>query len=163
MTVLILEFLVSQQWVAALTSFYVVLVLALNLLAYNFSGIYLIRILRNHQKTGTGASGEDVSGSKSASPFDIVISRTFKSMALLTVPSTATLVLFLIIGVSNSNTRPSPVFNPQAVAWNLLATFSVQLILGLVFTRVAWITKAALEAQIPDCRENVNAIHGERV
>jgi len=49
-----------------------------NLTTYNVSGIILIRILRRHQQTGTAAVGEDISGSKSASPFDVVIAKTMR-------------------------------------------------------------------------------------
>jgi len=39
-------------------------------------------------------------------------------------------------------------YNPNAVLWNVTATIFVQLVLGLVFTRVAWITKTALDAEV---------------
>jgi len=146
---LICSYLVAQQWVGAVISFYVVLMLTVNLTTYNVSGIYLIRILREHQKTGTSASPtEDISGSKSASPFDVVIAKTMRSMAMLTIPSLATLLLFLITGVGSCNTLPSPKYNSANPPWNLLATIFVQLVLGLVFTRIGWITKTALDAQI---------------
>jgi len=139
------EYLVGQQWVGAVVSFYVVLMLTVNLTTYNVSGVLLIRLLRNHQSTG---AGEDISGSKSASPFDVVISKTLKSMTMLTLPSLATWLIFLVLGVSNCNTRPMPVFDPNALQWNVIATMFIQLILGLLFTRVAWISKTALEAAI---------------
>jgi hypothetical protein len=146
---LICSYLVAQQWIGAIIGFYVVLMLTVNLTTYNVSGIYLIRILREHQKTGTSATPtEDISGSKSASPFDIVIAKTMRSMAMLTIPSLATLLMFLVQAVTQCNTRPTPVFDSANPAWGLLATLFVHIILGLVFTRIGWITKTALDSQI---------------
>jgi hypothetical protein len=144
----ICEFLVAQQWVGAVISFYVVLVFTVNLATYNVSGLYLIRILRNHQKTGISATGEDITGSKSASPFDVVISKTMRSMVMLSVPSIAALIMFFILGVGNLNTRPPNPYNAENPPWSALATMFLQLVLGLLFTRVCWISKTALQAEI---------------
>jgi len=142
------EYLVAQQWVSAVISFYVVLVLSVNLTTYNVSGFWLIRILRKHQLTGVSTSGEDITGSKSASPFDVVIRKTMRSMTMLTLPSLAALLMFLILGIGSVNTRPLIPYNPNAPNWTAMATLSIQLILGLLFTRVAWISKTALDAEI---------------
>jgi len=140
------EYLVAQQWVSAVVSFYVVLMLAVNMTTYNVSGAILMRILRNHQ---TGVyTGEDISGSKSASPFNVVIAKTKRSMAMLTLPSLAALVLFFILGVAACNTRPMIPFNVNNLPWSVFTTLYIQLILGLLFTRVAWVSKTALEAEI---------------
>jgi len=148
-SMLICQYLVAQQWVGAVISFLVVLMVTVNLIAYNCSGFYLIRILRNHQITGISqASGDDISGSKSASPFDVVIHKTLRSMTILTLPSLATIIMFLVTGVTSCNTKPMPAFNPDDLLWNVLATIFIQLVLGLLFTRVAWISKTALEAEI---------------
>jgi len=122
--------------------------LAVNLTTYNLSGVYLIQILRNHQKTGTAAVGEDITGSKSASPFDIVIAKTMKSMVLLTVPSVATMLMFAVTALTQCNNQPLPPYDPTAVPWSFLAIMYVQLVMGILFTRVAWISKAALDAAI---------------
>jgi hypothetical protein len=145
---LICEYLVGQQWTGAVISFYVVLMFAVNLTTYNVSGVYLIRILRNHQKTGISAAGEDITGSKSASPFDIVIAKTMRSMVMLSAPSFAALIMFLILGVGNCNTKPLVVFNPQSPPWATFMTFYLQLVLGLLFTRVCWVSKTALQAEV---------------
>jgi hypothetical protein len=147
-SMLICEYLVGQQWVGAVISFYVVLMFTVNLTTYNVSGLYLIRILRNHQKTGISAAGEDITGSKSASPFDVVISKTMRSMAMLTVPSFAALIMFLILAIGNCNTRPMPTYNPETLTWSAVSTLFIQVILGLLFTRVCWISKTALQAEI---------------
>jgi hypothetical protein len=146
---LIGHYLTTDMWIGAIISFYAVLMFTLNLIAYNASGFYLIRILRNHQITGISkASGEDISGSKSASPFDVVINKTLRSMTILTLPSLAALLIFLIQGVSSCSTRPRPIFNPQNPEWVVSVTIFVHFVLGLLFTRVAWVSKTALEAQI---------------
>jgi hypothetical protein len=89
------HYVIKEQWVGAIISFYVVLMLTVNLIAYNASGFYLIRILRNHQITGISkAAGEDISGSKSAAPFDVVINKALWSMTILTLPSLAALLIF---------------------------------------------------------------------
>jgi hypothetical protein len=142
------EYLVGQQWVGAVIAFYVVLMLAVNLTTYNVSGVCLIRILKKHQLTGVSASGEGITGSKSASPFDVVIAKTMRSMTMLSLPSLAALFMFLIIGIGGCNTRPMVAYNPNAPTWSAMATFAIQLILGLLFTRVAWISKTALDAEI---------------
>jgi len=142
------EYVIAQQWITAITGFFVVLVLAVNLVTYNVSGMTLIFILRKHQQTGTAAIGEDISGSKSASPFDIVIAKTIRSMFFLTLPSLATLLMFFVSAVGNCNTRPMPVYNPNAVTWGVLATLFVQLVIGLMFTRITWVSKTALGAEI---------------
>jgi len=141
------QYLVDQQWVSAVVSYYVVLMLAVNMTTYNVSGAILIRILRNHQVLGA-PTGEDISGSKSASPFDLVIRKTLRSMVMLTVPSLAALVLFFILGVTASNTKPLVPFNVNALPWSVFTTLYIQLILGLLFTRVSWVSKAALDAEI---------------
>jgi len=138
----------AQQWVGAIVSFSVVLMLTVNLTTYNVSGCILIRILRKHQQTGVAAAGEDITGSKSASPFDVVIAKTLRSMCFLTLPSLATLLMFFVTGVSSCNSRPLPPYDPNNVTWSVMATLFVQLILGFVFTRVAWVSKAALDAEI---------------
>jgi hypothetical protein len=142
------EYLVGQQWVGAVISFYVVLMLAVNLTTYNVSGFCLIRILKTHQLTGVSTSGEDITGSKSASPFDVVIAKTLRSMTMLSLPSLAALLMFLIVGIAGCNTKPLIAYNPDAPSWTALATFAIQLVLGLLFTRVAWISKTALDSEI---------------
>jgi len=139
------EFASAQQWATAVTDFYVVLALVVNLTTYDVAGLWLIRILRTHQTTG---AGEDISGSKSASPFDVVIDKTLRSMSLLSCPSLAAMVAYLILGIGNSNTRPIATYNPNALGWNVFVTIFVQLVLGLLFTRLAWISKTALDAAI---------------
>jgi hypothetical protein len=143
------HYIINRQWVGAVISFYCVLMFTVNLIAYNASGFYLIRILRNHQVTGvSNTPSEDISGSKSASPFDVVIGKTLRSMTILTLPSLAALLMFLILGIQSANNNPMPVFNAVDLAWGTLATLFIQLVLGLLFTRVAWISKTALEAEI---------------
>jgi len=139
------EFVSGQQWAAAVANFHIVLALAVNLTTYNVSGLWLIRILRNHQQTGVG---EDISGSGSASPFDVVIDKTCRSMFLLSMPSLAAIVLYLMLGVGDCNTRPLPVYDPNALGWSVIVNLFVQLVLGLLFTRLAWISKTALDAEI---------------
>jgi hypothetical protein len=139
------EYVVGQQWSGAVIAFNVVLMLLVNLVTYNVSGVLLIRLLRNHQVTG---AGEDISGSKSASPFDVVIKKTIRSMVMLNLPSLGALFLFLFIGVGACNTQPMDVFDPNAPKTPLILTTFLQPVLGLLFTRVAWVSKTALEAAI---------------
>jgi len=145
---LIGEFRADRQWVSAVSNFYVVVSLFVNVATYNASGLWLIAIIRKHQLTGSAPAGEDISGSKTATPFELVVAKTFRSMALLTAPSVIAMILYTIIGIGNSNTRPIPAYNPQAIGWNSFVTIFVQLILGLVFTRVAWINKTTLDAEL---------------
>jgi len=143
---LIGEFRAGRQWVTAVINFYVVLSLAVNVITYNVSGLWLISILRKHQSTGSSPPGEDISGSKSASPFDVVVAKTSRSLVLLTVPSVIAMIMYIIIGINNSTTNAIPTYNPQAVGWNSYVTIFVQLVLGLLFTRVAWVSKTTLDA-----------------
>jgi hypothetical protein len=146
---LVFEYLVAKQWGAAILSFYLCLMFLLNLITYNGSGVCLIRILLNHQRTGISAAGEDLTaGSKSASPFDIVISKTRRSMFMLSVPSFAALIFYFAIGVGNCNTRPLIPFNPEALTWPQYVGLFLQIFLGFIFTRVCWISKTALNAEI---------------
>jgi Zn-dependent protease with chaperone function len=147
---LILETLVNQMWSGAIIAFLLVTMLTVNIIAYNVSGFTLIRILRNHQRDGPTASGggEDISGSKSATPFDIVIRKTVRSMFMLTLPSLGTLILFLFIGASASNTKPRQEWDPIYVPWPLIVVLFLQLMFGFLFTRVGWVSKAALESAI---------------
>jgi len=145
---LILEFVLGQQWVKAITNLFVFIALVANQTTYNVAGVCLIRILRKHQQTGNSAPSDDISGSKSASPFDIVIAKTMRSMFLLTVPSLAASVMYLVIGVGLCNNHPNPPYDPDSLGWNVIANIFVQLVLGLLFTRVAWISKEALDAEI---------------
>jgi len=143
---LIFEQVVGQQWVKAVPNLYVVVSLVVNLSTYNFSGVWLIRVLRKHQQT---ASSADVTtGSKSASPLDVMIAKTTRSMFLMTLPSLAAAVMYLIMGVGNCNNRPIPPYDPESLGWNVFVTVFVQLVLGLLFTRAAWISRAALDAEI---------------
>jgi hypothetical protein len=142
------EYAISQQWIGAIVSFYVVLMFTVNLLTYNISGIFLIRILRKHQDGATAPTVDDTSGSKSASPFDVVIAKTIRSMILLSLPSVAALIMFLVVGVANCNTDPSVMFDPSAPKIAVVLTIFVQLILGLLFTRVTWISKTILDAEV---------------
>jgi len=139
------EFVIGLQWVGAVISFYVVLMFAVNVVTYNVSGFMLIRILRTHQE-GTSAV-DDISGSK-ASPFALVITKTTRSLVYLTLPSLATLIMFLIIGVGNCNSKPMNAFVPTAPTAGVVFTLFVQLVFGLLFTRVVWISKSALDAEI---------------
>jgi len=141
---LVMEFRSGQQWVTAVVNFYVVFSLGVNVGTYNVSGMWLIALLRKHIES----SSEDISGSKSASPFAVVVAKTFRSLALLTAPSVAAMIMYMIIGLNNSNTQLIPTYNPQAIGWNSFVTIFVQLILGLLFTRVAWISKTALDAEL---------------
>jgi len=141
------QYAIEQQWVGAVISFWVVLMFAVNVMTYNISGILLIRILRKHQD-GTTATADDISGSKSASPFDIVIMKTTRSLILLSLPSVAALMLFLFLGIQSSNINPMAIYNPNAPAWSVFFTFFLQIILGLLFTRATWITKTALNAEV---------------
>jgi len=139
------EFAIGLQWVGAVISFYVVFMFAVNMVTYNVSGFLLIRILRTHQE-GTPAS-DDISGSK-ASPFALVIAKTTRSLVFLTIPSLAALIMFLIIGMGGTNTKPLVPFIPSAPTLAAMFTLFLQLVLGLLFTRVAWISKEALDAEI---------------
>jgi len=143
----ICTFTVNQQWANAVISFYVVFAFAVNLVVYNTSGIMLIRILLNHDN-GNLSTGEDISGSKSASPFAVVIKKTIKSMIILDIPSVGAVILFLNAGIGNCNTKPLPVFDPTDLSFPVFATLYIQLIMGLIFTRMCWITKTALDAEI---------------
>jgi len=142
------EFAVGQQWVSAVVSFYAVVMLTVNTTTYNVSGVILIRMLRNHQVIGSNSSVEDISGAKSASPFELVIAKTRRSMAILTFPSAAGFVVFVILGVVNLNTKPLLPFNTSPLPWSVLAVLYIQLVLGILFTRVAWVSKTALETAI---------------
>jgi len=142
---LIGEFTDGGQWTLALINFYTIFTLAVNLTTYNVSGFLLIRILRNHKATG---SGEDISGSKSASPFDVVIGRTLRSMYLMTPPTLACMALFFVVGLNNSKSGPIPAYNPNNIGWNVYLNIYFHLVLGLLFTRVAWISKSTLDAEI---------------
>jgi len=139
------EFVIGLQWVGAVISFYVVLMFTVNLITYNVSGFMLIRILRTHEE-GTSAV-DDISGSK-ASPFALVIAKTTRSLVYLTLPSLAALIMFVIIGVSLCNTRPANAFVPSAPTAGVVFTLYFQLVVGLLFTRVVWISKTALDAEI---------------
>jgi hypothetical protein len=145
---LVCEFVVNQQWGSAVLDFFLVLLFGVNLATYNASGLWLIRILRNHQRTGIAAAGEDLTGSKSASPFDVVISKTKRSMLMLSLPTFVFLILYFYLATNNLNTRPMAVFNPNALPWSTFLTQYAQMILGLIFTRVCWISKTALNAEI---------------
>jgi len=142
-----IEFFVYQQWMAAIKWFYIILVITTNLGTYNVSGILLIRILRLHERTGLAAVAE-ISTSKSTSPFSVVIAKTIRSMLVLTIPSLAILLLYLVAAIGNCNTKPVPVYNPNALTWTTVDTLFVQLVLGLVFTRFVWISRATLDAEI---------------
>jgi len=142
---LITEFTLDQNWVTAIREFYIVFALAVNMTTYDLSGFWLIRILRNHQPTG---AVEEVSGSKSPSRFDAVISRALRSMFLLSMSSLSVMLMYLILGIGNCNTEQIPPYDPTALGWNSFVTIFVQLVLGLLFTRFAWVTKAALTAEI---------------
>jgi len=143
---LIGEFVVAKQYMMAIVYFYVVISLAINLTTYNVSGIWLIRILRIHQRTG--AAGEELSSSKSACKFELVVAKTMRSMFLLTLPSLAAIVVYSVSGITNSNTRDIAPYNPENLNWNVYVTIFAQLTLGLLFTRTAWISKTALDAEI---------------
>jgi hypothetical protein len=145
---LICEFVVAKQYVMAFVYFYVVISLTVNLITYDVSGVCLIRILRNHQTTGAAAAGEELSSSKSACKFDLVIAKTTRSMFLLSLPSLAAVVVYSVIGITNTNTRPIAPYDPELLGWNAYATVFAQLVLGLLFTRTAWISKTALDAEI---------------
>jgi len=149
-SMLVCTFTIGQQWANAVINFYVVFMFAVNLATYNTSGIMLIRILLNHDNGATGTSGEEreISGSKSASPFAVVIKKTIKSMIILDVPSFAALILFLQAGIGNCNTRPLPTFDPTDLTFGVIGALYIQLILGLVFTRMSWISKTALNNEI---------------
>jgi hypothetical protein len=148
------EYAIGQQWVGAVIAFYVVLMFTVNLLTYNISGIMLIRILRKHQSGAATPSGEgqekflDITGSKSASPFDLVIRKTTRSLILLSLPSMAALIMFFVIGVSSCNTKPAIPYNPESPAVFSFITLFLQIILGLLFTRITWISKTALDAEV---------------
>jgi len=143
---LICEFVLEKQYVMAVVNFYVVISLTTNMIAYDLSGFWLIRVLRIHQRTGAG--GEELSSSKSACKFDVVIAKTMRSMFLVTLPTFAVVVVYAILGITNSNTRPMAPYNPEALGWNVYVTVFAQLILGLLFTRTAWISKTALDAEL---------------
>jgi len=145
---MIVETLVAQYWSSAIIAFLVVLVLSVNLVTYNVSGVWLIRVLRKHQETGTATAGEDISGSKSASPFDVVIKKTVRSMILLTVPTLAAVLVFVVIGVGATNTTVRVAYDPNNVPWSFNVVLFIQLVLGFLFTRIGWVSKAALEAAI---------------
>jgi len=149
------EYVVGQQWVSAVVYLYAVLMLGVNATTYNVSGAILIRILRNHKVIGSNASIEDISGSKSACPFDVVIAKTRRSLAILTLPSVAAFIVFFILGAQACNTKPLVLFNTTPLPWSVLATLFTQLVLGILFTRVAWVSKEALEAAI--CRKSISA------
>jgi len=139
------QFASAQQWITAVVDFYIVLALAVNLTTYNVSGFWLIRILRTHQLTG---AGEDITGSKSASPYDAVIAKTLRSMFLMSLPSLAALLVLLILGIGNCNNRPIAPYNVNALDWSVFMAIFIQLVLGFLFTRSGWITKTALDAAI---------------
>jgi len=137
----------SPEWMDAISGFYVIAVLTVNLTIYNVSGVILIRSLLRHQQTGVAAV-EEISTSKSASPFDVVIAKTKRSMLVLTIPTLATLLMCLVPSINSVNARPMPDYNPYAVEWTVQAIIVVQLVLGLVFTRIVWISKTTVDAEI---------------
>jgi len=143
---IICEYVVARQWVSAALGFYQVLMFTTNVTTYNVAGVHLIRILRNHQRTAPSEGSG--SGSKSASPFDLVITKTKRSMAMLSLPSMFGVIGFLVIAVGATNNQPSVPFNPASPAWGAYGMLYLQLVLGLLFTRVCWITKTALLAEI---------------
>jgi len=159
-SMLICTFTIGQNWANAVINFYVVFMFAVNLVTYNTSGLLLIRILVNHNNGATGTTSDDISGSKSASPFGVVIKKTIKSMILLDSPSLAALILFLQAGIGNCNTRPIPAFDPTDLSFGVIATVYLQLILGLIFTRMSWINKTALDAEIMNRTASPPSSHG---
>jgi len=136
-----------KQWMDAIAGWFFVLVIGANLVTYNVCGVLLIRVLRHHQKTGL-ALVEEISGSKTASPFDIVIKKTIRSMVVLTTPSLIALIMTVVPAIGYSNNLPPAPYDPHALSWVTQAIIIVQLILGLTFTRSIWISKTVLEAEM---------------
>jgi hypothetical protein len=146
---LIGEFTDGGQWTLALINFYTIFTLAVNLTTYNVSGILLIRILRSHELAGVSSNAsDDITGSKSASPFKVVIHNTLRSMVILTVPTLGCMALFFVVGLANSKSGPIPAYNPNNIGWNVFLNIFFHFTLGLLFTRVAWISKSSLDAEI---------------
>jgi len=136
-----------KQWMDAISGWFFVLVLGVNMSTYDVSGLLLIRVLRHHQQTGS-ALVEEISGSKTASPFDIVIAKTIRSMLVLTIPTLIALIMCVVPAAGYSNNLPPTPYDPHALTWVTQAILIVQLVLGLMFTRSVWITKAVLEAEM---------------
>jgi len=146
---LIGEFTDGGQWTLALINFYTIFTLLLNVVTYNVSGFLLVRILRSHEVAGVSTNAsEDITGSKSASPFNVVITNTIRSMVILTVPTLGCMALFFVVGLSNSKSGPIPAYNPNNIGWNVFLNIFFHYSLGLLFTRVAWISKSSLDAEI---------------
>jgi len=141
----IAQYTTHQQWVAAVVGFHAALIFSVNMTTYDICGLKLIRILKEHQN---GTTGEDISGSQSAKPFEVVISKTYRAMILLTIPSLATIIFFFYTAVTAANTMPLPTYDPANPQPANLVTISVHLLLGLFFTRSCWISKTTLDAEI---------------
>jgi hypothetical protein len=156
----IAQYTVAQQWVAAVVSFHVAVVFSVNMITYDISGLKLIRILRDHQNGTATATGEDLSGSQSAKPFEVVIKKTYRSMLFLSVPSLGTVIGFFYTALTAANTLPFPAFDPTSPQPAMLLTIFVHLILGLVFTRFCWISKTALDAEILAKTSSPPSSHG---
>jgi len=136
-----------KQWMDAIAGWFFVLVIGANLVTYNVCGLLLIRVLRHHQQTGL-ALVEEISASKSASPFNIVIKKTIRSMVILTTPSLIALIMTVSPAIGFSNNLPPAPYDPHALTWVTQAIIIVQLILGLTFTRSIWISKTVFEAEM---------------
>jgi len=136
-----------KQWVDAISGWFFVLVIGANLITYNVCGFLLIRVLRHHQQTGL-AIVEEISGSKTASPFDIVIKKTIRSMVVVTTPSFIALIMCVVPAVGYSNSSTPATYDPHALTWVPQAIIIVQLILGITFTRSIWISKEVLETEM---------------
>jgi len=115
------------------------------MIAYVSSGLYLIRILRRHQR-GESGTGEDTEGSKTASPFDLVITKTYRSMILLALPSIAVVGL---LGFSIKLTADrKPIWDENHFEISGVLIYYMQLCLGIAFTRVVWITPEHINAAL---------------
>jgi len=136
-----------KQWMDAVAGWYFVLVIGANMVTYDVSGLLLTRVLRHHQKTGL-ALVEEISGSKTASPFDVVIKKTIRSMVVLTIPSFIALIMTVVPAIGFTNNLPTAPYDPHALSWTTQAILIVQLVLGLTFTRSIWITKTVLEMEM---------------
>jgi len=136
-----------RQWMDAISGWFFVLVIGANTSTYDICGFLLIRVLHHHKQTGL-ALVDEISGSKSASPFDIVIKKTIRSMFVLTVPSLIALLMCVVPAVGYSNNLPQAPYDPHNVTWVPQAILIVQLVLGLMFTRTVWISKTVFEAEM---------------
>jgi hypothetical protein len=142
------EYTVGKQWVNSITQLYAAFVLFSNVITYNVCGCILIRLLRKHELGEATNSDNDLSDSKPASPFGVVMTRTLRSMLILSLPSIACGFIVLNDGINYMNNNPVVQFGPgpnQKPDRPTITVIFLQFGLGILFTRIGWISKTQLK------------------